>query len=132
METLALVIILFGLLIAASRMPLIFFPRQTRDFYAKAFATDARMRLLGVMVVIIGIILVGAASGASGTPANIVFGLGIFLIALGALFFMALPGPARRLALSIWGSFSDGALRALGAVAVAIGLLIAAYGLTLN
>ena len=130
MTALAIVLVLLGLMIALTRAPLIVAPEATRAFYLKWFETDGRMRALGGLVVAMGLLMIWAAYGETGTAASLVYGLGLFMAALAA-FFAALPGPARNLATSIWSKFSTATLRTLGAVAVIFGLAIAAYGLNM-
>lgn len=131
MTALSVVIILLGLLIALTRAPLIFAPAQTRAFYLRMFETDGRMRVLGSVIAAFGVVLAWAAAGGPAPAATIVLAVGAFMVAIGLLFFAAFPAPARRLATSVWSSFSDAVLRLTGALAVAIGLAIAAYGTSL-
>lgn len=128
MNPLALVLVIFGLLIAITRAPFIIAPSTTRAFYLKWFETDARMRGLGVLVVALGAALIWAGGTDESTTAKICFGLGLFMAVLGTVFFILLPTPARNLSAKVWNSFSDPALRALGFIAVIFGLAVANYG----
>ena len=131
MSTLALVIVIAGLMIVASRAPLIFAPEATRAFYLKLFKTDARMRTLGGLIAILGTLLIWGAWGEAGTAATATHALGVLIVAIAICLFIVLPHWARKLAASIWGGFSTSVLRLLGLVAVVIGLVITAYGLSL-
>ncbi len=130
MSPLALVLILVGLLIAATRAPFIFAPERTRSFYLSMMGTDRRMRSLGVLITVIGAVMVWAGAQEVGQLATIVYDFGLLILAIAA-FMIALPAPTRRLATSAWGGFSAGVLRGLGLVALVFGLLVAAYGLSL-
>lgn len=131
MSTFAIVLVVMGLMIAATRAPLIFAPGATRDLYMHLFDTDARMRGLGLLVTILGFVCAWAAAEVPGTPASIVFGLGVLMIAIGAIGMLLFPGWFRPIAVKVWSSFSEPTMRILGALAVIFGLLIAWYGLSL-
>jgi len=131
MSTLALVIVIAGLMIIASRAPLVFAPEATRAFYLKLFETDARMRTLGGMIAILGALLIWGAWGENSTTATAILAFGVLIVAIAAYLFIAFPHWARKLATSIWGGFSTSVLRLLGLVAVVVGLAIATYGLSL-
>ncbi|HBM87868.1 MAG: hypothetical protein P1U69_07470 [Parvibaculaceae bacterium] len=130
MSPLALVLIVIGLLIAASRAPLIVAPEGTRSLYLKLMETDGRMRGLAVFIMLLGAVMIWASAPETTAVAAIVYWLGLLMLAI-ATFFILLPGQARRLATTTWGSFSTGVLRGLGLVALVFGLLVAAYGLNL-
>lgn len=130
MSPLALVLVIVGLLIAASRAPLIIAPEGTRSFYLKLMETDGRMRSLALLIIALGALMIWASAPEATAVANIVYWLGLLMLAI-ATFFILLPGQARQLAATTWGSFSTGVLRALGLVALVFGLLVAAYGLSL-
>ena len=131
MTPLAIIVVVFGLLIAITRAPFIVAPSATRTFYMKWFETDGRMRGLGVFVLAIGVVLIWASGTEESSLAKVAFGFGLFMTVLGAVFFMFLPTPARNLANKVWSSFSDPMLRVLGCVAVIFGLAIANYGMSL-
>lgn len=130
MSPLALVLVIIGLLIAASRAPLIIAPEGTRSLYLKLMETDGRMRALAIMIIALGALMIWASAPEPTAVANIVYWLGLLMLAI-ATFFILLPGQARRLATTTWSSFSTGVLRGLGLVALVFGLLVAAYGLSL-
>lgn len=130
MSPLALVLIVIGLLIAASRAPLIIAPEGTRSFYLKLMQTDGSMRGLAVLIIVLGAVMIWASAPETGAVALAVYWLGLLMLAIAA-FFILLPGQARRLATATWGSFSTGVLRGIGLVALIFGLLVAAYGLNL-
>ncbi len=130
MSPLALVLVIIGVLIAASRAPLIVAPEGTRSLYLKLMETDGRMRGLAVLIILLGGVMIWASAPESTAVANIVYWLGLLMLAI-ATFFILLPSQARRLATTTWGSFSTGVLRGLGLIALIFGLLVAAYGLNL-
>jgi len=130
MSPLALVLIVIGLLIAASRAPLIVAPEGTRSLYLKLMETNGRMRGLALLIILLGAAMIWASAPEAGTVAVAVHWLGLLMLAIAA-FFILLSGQARRLATTTWGSFSTGVLRGLGLVALIFGLLVAAYGLNL-
>ncbi len=130
MSPLALVLVIIGLLIAASRAPLIVAPERTRAFYLKFMETDGRMRSLAVLIIVMGAAMLWASIPETGTVATVVYWLGLLMLGIAA-FFIILPGQARQWGTTIWGSFSASTLRGLGLVALVFGLLVAAYGLSL-
>jgi uncharacterized protein YjeT (DUF2065 family) len=131
MSPIALVLVIFGLLIAITRAPFVVAPAATRAFYMKWFETDGRMRVLGVFLIAIGAALIWAGNSEDNTLAQICFGMGLFMTVLGAVFFILLPAPMRKWAAKIWSGFSEPALRILGFVAVIFGLALANYGMSL-
>jgi len=131
MSNLAIVLVVFGLLIALTRAPLVIAPVRTRDFYMKLFDTDARMRGLGVLVCVCGAACIWAGADVPGTSATIVVGVGLFMLASGFIAMMLFPTWARQLAIKVWSAWSPGTLRSIAAFAVAFGLLIAWFGWSL-
>ena len=85
---------------------------------------------LALLIIALGALMIWASAPEATAVANIVYWLGLLMLAI-ATFFILLPGQARQLATTTWGSFSTGVLRGLGLVALIFGLLVAAYGLSL-
>lgn len=131
MSAFAIVLVIFGLLIAVTRAPLVVAPGKTRDFYLTLFESDTRMRALGLFVAIFGAFCLWATAGVTGTMATIIAVVGIFALVAGAIGMMLFPTWSRDFATRIFKSFSEPTLRVIGALAVAFGLWLAWYGFSL-
>ncbi len=125
MSELSLVYVAIGILVIAVRGPLVFAPEATIDVYRRLLATDARVRVMGVVVGAAGLALIAEGRG-SGVANLIVFTFG-WLMAVGALFFMLIfPAPYRRLAASVL-DFAAGVGSSVSRVAGMIGVLIGVF-----
>jgi hypothetical protein len=132
MNGLAVVTILFGVLVIVIRSPLIFAPERTIDFYGRLVATDTRVRLIGVILAVFGLSMIGFAWGSTGTASRFLLGFGWFL-GFGAAVLLGFTSRWRGFAESFMGLMRDGmdalVLRAIGAIAVAVGALFVYLGL---
>ncbi len=131
MSTTALIIIIFGCLIALTRGPLIVAPGKTRDVYLRLFATDGRMRLLGVVFAVISASIAWSMWGVPGSAAQAISYFALFILVLPAGSMMLLPGPMQKFATTIWGGFGEGTLRVMGLLAVILGAWLVYYGMGL-
>jgi hypothetical protein len=66
MNELSLVYVAVGVLVIVVRGPLIFAPAATIDFYRRLLATDARVRVMGVVVGAVGLALIAEGRGSGG------------------------------------------------------------------
>ena len=123
-----------GILVIATRGPLIFAPHATLAYYRKLFETDWRVRLLGLLLTAfgLGLLWVGQDPEMWG---QVAFGFGCFLLAFGVIFMLIFPGPFRRLADGILEFTADkldhSVPRAVGSMAVAFGVLLVYLGFRL-
>ena len=127
MSTGALICIVLGIVIIVARGPLAIAPTATLEFYRRIFATDARVRGLGVVVVVLGVGLATAGPEATGmvAMAAVTFGAALALFALVSM--LAIPSLMRRLASGVFdvaSSMDQASLRAVGVLAVLIGVAL--------
>ncbi len=134
MNSLAAACFAIGILVIATRGPLIFAPHETLAYYRKLFETDGRVRLLGLLFTALGLALLWAGQD-PGVGDQIAFGFGCFLLALAVIFMLIFPGPFRRLADGVLEFVSDrldhSVPRAVGIMAVAFGVLLIYLGFRL-
>ena len=128
MSALAIASIAFGVLIIATRGPLVFAPVATLGAYRGLLASDARVRILGALVMVLGLALALSARGVEGTAAGILGGLGWIMLGMAVLLLIAFPCFYRELAVSVIDAIEDAA-PAIGALGVAIGVLFVYLGL---
>jgi uncharacterized protein YjeT (DUF2065 family) len=131
MSNFALVLVVAGLLIILSRAPLIFAPGATRTWILDLFESDGRMRAMGLFVSALGVFLIWGTGGVAGLLAAILYFIGWISFAMGLIGMMIFPTSIRPLINRIFNAFSEPTLRALGAIAVVIGLLLMVYGFSL-
>jgi len=131
MTTFAIVLVIFGLLIAVTRAPLIVAPGKTRDLILTLLESDTRMRSVGLIVAIFGAVCLWATTDVAGAVATVVAAIGVFALITGAVGMMLFPTWARDLGTRVWKSFPEPALRVLGVFAVVFGLWLAWYGFNL-
>jgi uncharacterized protein YjeT (DUF2065 family) len=125
----AIVLIVLGALVIASRGPLVIAPAWTVKVYRSLLT--ARPTVFGVVYLLVGLAMVGSVWGASGLAVPIVT-----LVGWVAVVFSFLP----LLAPTAWCSFATWALsivedsgvaRTIGVFAVALGAGVVYYGLSL-
>jgi uncharacterized protein YjeT (DUF2065 family) len=131
MTALAILCVIGGLLIIVSRGPLIVAPRPTIAFYRRIFTTNARVRMVGLLIA-------GLAAAAFLTPPGgqtSEFWLQVIggVMSIAAVWLFVAPGTYRTLAYAVLDFFEDSTdtaiLRAVGLLAVAIGVWFVYLGL---
>ena len=123
MEPVAIVTAFVAALYIVGRGPLLVAPAATAAFYRRLLSTPGRVQILGgLMVPLAAALIVTArqARAAQGDITILIEGFGWFTAAA-AVLVIAAPGPWQRLFNSFYSS-SDPALRAVGALNIAIGL----------
>ena len=116
-----------GILIIATRGPLILAPEGTLRVYRSVLATSGRVRAMGCVLAPFGLAALLATEGAEGTLSHVIAFFGWALIA-GSVFLLVLPGAYQRFAWSILDAFDTAALRMTGVLGAGIGLLFVYYG----
>lgn len=76
MNPVAIVCFALGTVVIVTRAPLIFAPHAKLDCYRRLVATDARVRLMGVVVGALGLAMAWAGQGSSVTGPAILLYLG--------------------------------------------------------
>jgi hypothetical protein len=130
MSHLALVSIALGTILIAARGPMLLAPAGTLGTYRSLIQSNARVRVLGVFGLLLGLAAIAAASGSEGTGAWVIWVWGWLALVVCALFVVPLASAYRRVAEAFLGSLENSNLtRTLGAVNIAIGALLVYLGL---
>ncbi len=127
MSVLAWMVTGFGVLIIATRAPLIFAPEATLTFYRKVLESLSNIRVLGVALVGMGMALVASAESSQGAAASLANTVGWVIASASLLFLIILPNLYRAAAETVLDMLADVA-RPLGVLAVAVGLGIVWLG----
>lgn len=125
--TTGLIITLAGLLIIATRGPLVFNPSGWRAKLLTLFDTDAKFRRLGLIMALVSVICYVLTMDDPTMPGQIVRWLSAAIFVLTAVW-AAFPGPLRQVAVNVWNMFTDIVLRVLGVLAVLIGAWLVYFG----
>jgi hypothetical protein len=108
-----------GVLIIATRAPLILRPAETLELYRAAWATNTRARALGVVYLAAAVPCFVAALELRGPPRQIFTALGVGL---------HFRGVVDRVVLFVEVSVDGAAIRALAIIAVCVGGLLVWWG----
>ena len=127
MNALAIVSIILGFLIIATRGPLIFAPQGTLRVYLRVIKSPAQIRALACVLALMGLAALRGAAGSEGTLSTAIEVIGVWLLA-GSVFLLLLPAIYQRFARSILDALDSTALRALGLVGVGVGALFVYFG----
>ncbi len=133
MDTISLLCIVVGALVITARAPLLFAPTATIDFYARLLGTDLRVRALGLGHGVLGLFLILPARDGAISD-QIAYWIGWILV-LGSLVLLAVPGPYRRFAESLFDQFrrtDTTAPRMIGVLGILIGALLVYLGFWLG
>lgn len=129
MSAFALFCIIVGLLMIATRAPLIVAPEKTRDIYMHALLdTKEHVRSLGIFMGLFGAFALLVAGGVPGAVATIIQIFGLVMIIVSVGFLAPYPARAMTLARKVWYSFAPRTLRILGLLAVVLGGALVWYG----
>ena len=128
-SALSLVCVALGVLIIATRTPLVLAPEATLRVYGRLFASNARVRGLGVVGAGLAFALLAQLGGGDEHPILTIFGV---VMAVASAFLLLAPGPYRTFTdFFIETMSSDRSLaRALGTLGVLFGLAFVWVGLT--
>lgn len=129
MTPVAIASIFIGVLMIATRAPLIFAPEATAAFYLRMVDTRGRVRAVGACVAILGVVLLLLAAGEPGGLAGVMTVIGGLML-FGAGFLLFVPGVYQQLAEAVLTGIGEVGLRALGLLAVGIGGLFVYFGAT--
>ena len=121
MTGLAVVSIVLGVLVVSTRAPLVFAPERTLTWYRTLLATDARVRAMGVLAIVLGLALALSAQQVEGAAAAAMGYLGWYFAGGSLLFLIALPRVYRELAQAVL-DIIEGIAPILGCLSVAIGV----------
>ncbi len=132
MDPLAIACVALGLLVILSRAPLVVAPAATLRSYRKLLASTARTRIVGVLVLVLGVAVVTPAWGIERTVVQVLAVLG-WLLCFGGALLLVFPAAFRLLADNLLRAASDAVdgafLRVVGVIAVAVGAGLIYVGL---
>lgn len=129
MNLLSILCVLLGILIIATRGPMIFAPAATLRFFDKLISTNAGIRGIAAVLAPFAVALL-ALPVDDGRMTEVLRFFG-WLWAAAALWLFAVPDSYRRLAggvLDFMASVDESIIRMIGAVAVAIGIALIYFG----
>jgi hypothetical protein len=129
MTATSIIMICFGILIVASRGPLIFAPGKTRDTYLRWIGSDQTLRVYGIVIGVLAMLVIWSTRNDVGMAAQLVHGFGWFIAVMCAVVLIPFPGPVGRMGTAIWGKFSEPVLRALGVLSVLVGVALVYFAL---
>ena len=128
MDLLSVVCIALGALAIVSRGPLLLAPEATVRVYRRLIASGARVRVGGLVAGLLAAGILVGASRRGGSGATVASVLGWLLGALALLPLLA-PASYQRIAFDLLSVLDPGALRALGAMGVGLGIVLIGLGL---
>lgn len=131
MDALSVLCVVAGVLIVASRGPLVFAPEATLRVYERMLATDARVRAVGAFAGALAVATL--TTPAAGPLSRFWLGLiGAMLLGV-TIWLIAAPAHYRRMAHAVFdfarGSTDGAIVRGVGLLAVAIGACLIYVGL---
>jgi len=130
MDFVPVVYVVLGVLILASRGPMLFAPSAYLRFLEELTSTNRRVRGLAVAFTPFAVVLLVLPLGDGIGPGLLRF-LGLLWAAV-TLWMFAVPGSYRKLVgavLEAMSSRGDGGIRTVGAVAVVLGLAVIYFGI---
>jgi hypothetical protein len=130
MSHLALVSITFGALIIIIRDPLLVAPASTLEVYRSQIRNNARVRVLAICGILIGLAMIAAASSSDGIGAWVIWIWGWLVVSMSGLFALPFASAYRRFAEVLLDLMENSDLpRPVGAIATALGALLIYLGL---
>ena len=130
-DALGILCIAIGVLVILARGPLIFAPERTLEVYGRMLSTDPAVRVMGLCIGGLGAGTVVLAQGGGGTDVSIAFALGLIIAVVG-LMVLVFPSQFRGVVGHVLDFVRDsvdpGVVRALGGVAVGIGVYLVYFG----
>lgn len=129
MSNLALVSIILGIFVVLSRGPFILSPESTRKFFIEFFlASDARLRTVGISIVLFGVLMIMVSQGHDQTAALVFKYYGWFIAIAATFLHVTFTSITRNIAKNIMESFNILTLRILGVLAVVVGTVLIYWG----
>lgn len=130
MNAVAIVSIVLGLTIIITRGPLVFAPQKTKNFYLQFFETHQRVRGVGLLMAVVGVVILLALAESTGLLAQILIVFGWILVVGAVAFIAPFPGAAKTVIDRGFGMVNETVLRVIGALAVAVGVVLVYAGAT--
>ncbi|MDP6581070.1 MAG: hypothetical protein QF681_10475 [Vicinamibacterales bacterium] len=125
----AIVLIVLGVLVIATRAPLIFAPARTIELYRTLIT--GHPKAFGAILILTGLAIVIALAGETGTAAAVLTFIGWWLVVFSLLPLLVPSAMVRFMTLILSLISAPAVARSIGVLAVVIGALIAYYGFTL-
>ena len=130
MDDLAIICIILGAFIIASRGPLIFAPDATLRSYRKLLATTFRIRIMGLILLLLPVAMILAARGDSRDGAEIIMGLGFIFSFVIVVFLLIFTSLYKLIADAFLDAMDNLILRCLGVISMGIGIIFIYLGVT--
>ena len=131
MSAVGIASIALGIFVVCGRGPLLVAPAATLRWFNSVIETNSRIRVLGIVVLLVGagMILAGATEGS--TLASILTIWGWAMVALGTLALMIFPGAYREFASAFLPAKEEESLpgwRLMGGLGTIVGLMLIYFG----
>jgi len=131
MNGVAALIAILGIIIIATRAPLIFAPGATRELWLKIFSTNTRIRIFGLFAGTLGIAMILVGRGSEDIASLLVMGLGYLLVLMTIFPIMIFTSIWKIIVQAVLEGMDDLILRGLGVISVGLGLVIVYLGISL-
>jgi hypothetical protein len=128
MDDLAIICIIVGIFMIISRGPLIVAPDTTLRFYRKLLATNFRIRLMGLIFLVLTLAMILAARGDRRDGAEIIMVLGYFYSFIVVVFLIIFTSLYKLIADAFLNAMDSVMLRGFGTIALGIGILFIYLG----
>ncbi|MBL7177769.1 MAG: hypothetical protein ISS66_18265 [Desulfobacteraceae bacterium] len=122
MDDLAIICIIVGIFLILSRGSLIFAPDAMLRFYRKLLATNFRIRIMGIVFLILPLAMILAARGDHRDGAEIILGLGYLFGFVVVVFPIIFTSIYKLIADAFLDATDNVILRGLGAISLGIGI----------
>ena len=126
MSGLGVVSVVLGILLIATRGPLIFMPEASTRFYRKVLRKEMLVRILGLFTAVLSLAMIAGAWGEEKSGAQIVMVLG-WILAVAALCEMLFPSVVQAI-MDVFLDANSAVARVVGVIAVALGFLFVCMG----
>jgi uncharacterized protein YjeT (DUF2065 family) len=128
MSGIAIICIVFGVIAIIIRGPLVFAPEATKRVYRRVFSSRSALRIIGVIMILLGLAMVMVSRESSQDVAIIISLFGWLIMALAGPLTIVATSFVQRIAMASLDRISNTVARIFGIIAVVIGGLIVYLG----
>ena len=113
-----------GVFILVSRGSFAIWPLATRDFYHRLLKTNLRIRVFGLVFLLLSVAMILVNRGEPGDAAVILTGLGYLFTCILVVFLLIVPGIYRLIIDAVLEAMDPVMFRGIGVIAIVIGILL--------
>ena len=128
MSSLAMISVIYGILIVVNRLPLVFAPQATTEFYRKLLADDTRIRIMGVLGTLLGLAMIISAWHSDQSAALIVLAFGCFVVFVTVVLVLGFTSTYKKIAEGFL-DLDPAVHRVFGSILTGIGVFFICLGL---